>query len=115
MTLEQIKAQDMQQGDMIIRSYIHPSKSYKRFELKAAFDKLLAQPATKESGKNWKAPIDSIVLVIGGDAQEFETMMEACVFFTGSKLRIVARQMIREASAEVLTVHADGYYAVIGA
>lgn len=100
--------------DMIVQSYIHPSKSYRRSELKAAFDKLLAQPATKESGKNWKAPIDSLVLIIAGDAQEFETMMEACVFFTGSRLRTVKCQRISD-SAEVRTVHAEGYYAVIGA
>lgn len=53
---------------------------------------------------NWKNPIDCWIA-----ASELADCEAACVFFTGSKLRVVARKGGR------CRVKAAGYYAAVGA
>lgn len=73
-------------------------KGYTRGELETAFN-VIADSA------NWKLPIDAVIR-----SELFEVCEEACVFFTGSKLKIVDIL-----STNLIRVTALGYYATIGA
>lgn len=74
-------------------------KGYTRGELSKAFDKLT------ENLDNWKMPIHTTIHI-----GEWNLMIEACKFFTGSQL-----WQVKDLGQCMMEVRADGYYKTIGA
>ena len=94
MTKEVSVAEILDMDDLVVSP-----KGYTRGELKIAFDKLT------ENLDNWKMPIHTNIHI-----GEWYLMIEACEFFTGSKL-----WQVKDLGQCMMEVKADGYYKAIGA
>lgn len=94
MSKEVSVAEILYMDDMVVSP-----KGYTRGELKTAFDKLT------EGMENWKMPIHTNIHI-----GEWNLMIEACEFFTGSKL-----WQVKDLGLGMMEVKADGYYNTIGA
>jgi hypothetical protein len=89
MTKEVSVAEILDMDDLVVSP-----KGYTRGELKIAFDKLT------ENLDNWKMPIHTNIHI-----GEWNLMIEACVFFTGSKL-----WQVKDLGQCMMEVKAEGYY-----
>lgn len=93
MSKEVSVAEILNMDDMVVSS-----KGYTRKQLEVAFNMIA-------NHENWKNPIDAEI-----HPDSFDICNEACVFFTGSVLRVVGA-----AYPDMQHVVADGYYLTIGA
>lgn len=94
MSKEVSVAEILDMDDMVVST-----KGFTRGELKTAFDKLT------EGMENWKMPIHTRIHI-----GEWNLMIEACAFFTGSNL-----WQVRDLGLGMMEVKADGYYKAVGA
>ena len=94
MSKEVSVAEVLNMDDMVVST-----KGFTRSELSKAFDKLTANL------DNWKMPIHTHIHI-----GEWYLMIDACEFFTGSKL-----WQVKDLGLGMMEVKADGYYKAVGA
>jgi hypothetical protein len=94
MSKEVSVADILDMDDMVVST-----KGFTRGELSKAFDKLT------KGMDNWKMPIHTRIHI-----GEWNLMIEACAFFTGSRL-----WQVKDLGQYMMEVKADGYYKTIGA